>query len=233
MFNNAAFFGGLLALRFSDNQSRVGVFPLPLIFSLMDSHISSSGHIYQQPDSLEAAQAAQVDAEAVDSGSSSELGRVAQDIGSVIGKWNDKVNQALNQWLSDAQDMENALNNFTDTAKSVVQQLRGIIKAYQKYPGHLAFTQSQNQRMLDMMSALGMPPGQIQGGTVNSEGYNYYTGTQYAADIRIAIQYSVQDFQAFTATMSGYKQSETKDMFNVMFCYNAEKMNEESLTSAL
>ena len=68
----------------------------------MDPHISSSGHISQQPDSLEAAQAAQVDAEAVDSGSSSELGRVAQDIGSVIGKWNDKVNQALNQWLSDA-----------------------------------------------------------------------------------------------------------------------------------
>lgn len=130
----------------------------------MDPHLNASGHTSQQPYSLDAVQGTQADAQAVDTSSSSELGRVAQDLGTKITEWHDKVTQSLNQWLSDAQDMENALSSFTDTAQSVVKQLRAMIQAYQKYPGHVKFTQSQNQRMLDMMSELGVPPSQIQGG---------------------------------------------------------------------
>lgn len=154
---------------------------------------------------------------------------MGKDVGSVITKYQGKIHEALLQWQEDANELEALL----DQAESDMRELKGMVTAYKNYPGGLGFTDSQYQRMLDMMSDLGVPPSQIQGGGVNSKGYHYFTGSQYLADIKLATKYVVADMPAFQASVSSCKQAQTKDMFAVMAFYNSEKMNEESLSGLL
>jgi len=159
----------------------------------------------------------------------SELGGVAQDVGAVITKWEGNLNEALNQWMTDIDSM----TDLIDDAKSVVKEMKAMIKAYQKYPGGVEFTESQYNRIISAMTDLGIPESQIQGGTINTSGYYSFTGTEFLNDIKMMGQYLVQDFAGFESQLSGYQQAETKDMMAVMFCYNSVKMNEESLTGLL
>lgn len=177
------------------------------------------------------AQAAQAQDEASSStnAANSELGGVAQDLGAVITKWENNLNSALNQWMSDIDSM----TELIDDAKSVVKEMKDMIKAYQTYPNGLAFSESQYNRIVSAMTDLGIPESQIQGGTLGSDGYYDFTGTQFLNDIKMMGQYLVQDYPEFESQLSGYQQAETKDMMAVMFCYNSVKMNEQSLSGLL
>lgn len=186
----------------------------------------------QRPSAFSSAQQAQA-AQAKDASSSStansELGGAAQDVGAVINKWKGYMNQALTQWSNDIGNMTELIDN----AKSVVNELQAMIKAYKNYPGGVAFNTNQYNRIVSAMTDLGIPESQIQGGSLNAQGYYSFTGTEFLNDIKMMVQYLVKDYPGFESQLSGYQQDETKDLMKVMFCYNAVKMNEESLTGLL
>ena len=160
-----------------------------------------------------------------------ELGGVASDLGAVIDKWQNYMNQALNQWYNDGA----AMQDLIDQAKSVVGELQGMIVAYKNYEnvGAVTFSSQNYDKIVNAMTALGIPQSQIQGGTINSKGLYHFTTSQLMADIQLMVQYMVADMPNFQAQLSSYQNDETKDLMAVMFCNNAIKMNEESLSGLL
>lgn len=183
-------------------------------------------------------------------GSSSELGRVAQDVGAAITKWKENLNQALKDWLADANDIEELVKVLTDAVpflselkKDVYSDPLNLIalnqiimkKIFGQDPSSVPIYLSQDDynQMVNVMTELGIPSSEIPG---SSEPISY-DGTTYVTiplgDFQSSVEMIKDDVGQALSEISSKKNKETKDMFHVMFCFNAEKMNEESLTSAL
>jgi hypothetical protein len=156
--------------------------------------------------------------------SSSELGRMGKDVGGVLNKYQEKIHGALLQWQEDADELEGILSR----ANTDIGEIHAMMTAYKNWPDGVYITPSGNQRMLDMMNDLGVPPSQIQGGAMSGGDY-YYTGSQYLADIKLAVGH----LSTVQSNIAKCKQDETKDMFSVMAFYNSEKMNQQSLSGLL
>lgn len=216
-------------------------------------HIDPSRQSSLYPDLLKQGQLEDVsasDAASGQDGSSSEIGRVAQDIGTTIAKWSGKVNQALKDWLVDAVEIEGLMKVvaevvpfLADLKKDVYSNPLNvtslvIIVEYKMMgmdPSSLPIYLSQNDynKMVTIMTDLGVPESEIP----QSMGSTSYGGETYVAiplgGFQDSMEIMKEDVQQTLTKISAKKNEETKDMFNVMFCYNAEKMNEESLTSAM
>lgn len=161
--------------------------------------------------------------------SNSELGQVAQDVGSVITKWQSSLNDALNQWMSDITDMQDLINTVNETLPILEKMI--TFDPYGYYGpggGYQGITASAADAMVGMMKDLGIPTDQIQIETNNIGGY-YFTPSDIQTDISLTVEY----LQPYFSGISTDQQNETQDLMKVMFCYNAVKMNEESLTGLL
>jgi len=162
--------------------------------------------------------------------SDSELGRVAQDIGSVITKWQSSLNDALNQWMSDITDMQDLISTVNETLPILEKMITFDPYAYHGVPGggYQGITTSAADAVVGMMKDLGIPSDQIRIETNYIGGY-YFTASDLQTDISLTVEY----LQPYFTGISTDQQNETQDLMKVMFCYNAVKMNEESLTGLL
>ena len=127
-------------------------------------------------------------------GSSSELGRVAQDIGAAITKWQGELNRALKDWLVDAPEMEGLIKVvagivpfLADLKKDVYSDpLNGaslVMIIETKMVGGdpssipIYITQDDYNKMCNISTDLGVPESEIP----ESMGSRSYDGVTYVA----------------------------------------------------
>lgn len=174
-------------------------------------------------------QGLQLDAQA-SSSANSELGGVAQDVGAVIGKWKGNLNACLNQWLSDVDAMSDLIDAINDAAGVLHMLIPSIKEFLQEGEDSVDMNPTVYDEMINAMEGLGIPSDEIAQSTGStSTGYKVMSVDDLIYNVKLMVQY----IEADASQVSADQQAETKDLMAVMFCYNAVKMNEESLTGLL
>lgn len=131
--------------------------------------------------------------------------------------------------MSDITDMQDLINTANETLPILEKMI--TFDPYGYYGpsgGYQGITASAADAMVGMMKDLGIPTDQIQIET-NNIGGHYFTPSDLQTDISLTVEY----LQPYFSGISTDQQNETQDLMKVMFCYNAVKMNEESLTGLL
>lgn len=159
------------------------------------------------------------------------LGGAAQDVGAVISKWEGNLNDALNTWLSDVDAMSDVIDAINDAAGVLSALIPGAIEASQSGETTVDMNPTMYSEMINAMEGLGIPSDEIakSKGTAEYGAYEVMDLDDLVYDIKLMVQYVKAD----ASQVSTDQQAETEDLMRVMFCYNAVKMNEESLTGLL
>lgn len=193
--------------------------------------------------------------------SSSELGKIAKDVGNTVDKWSSKLNGALQQWNKDAQALATVLEDALSSLKSsnpgnketrFSQDKQIYLNLQTKYENMKPDTSSNktiytlnaseianlDQLVTDLglsTSVIHYKPIGSNAGTMNqtqvTELYNVVTSAIHNLSINIG---TVRPgLVKLQETVAELKQDETRDLFKVMACFSAMRENENTETSAM
>lgn len=184
----------------------------------------------------------------------SELRTIAQDIGSVVSKWQGQLHGALENWEGvtvQIQEIIDSVKQSVSVYKKVKNEYIAILndpKRVQSGTSALAnrtydFTSAQVDDARKLLSFLGIPPSAINvQGSIPSGYAVAITATQYVSMFNLIQQTIVTkaadgtlipDKGVIQGEISNLKSEQTKDMFKVMACFTAVRENEQSETSTL
>ena len=182
--------------------------------------------------------------------SSSEAGKIAQELGAVINGWENKLGGALQNWYDSAQEIQqiisNVKNNYYVKAFEFINEEYKWVQNKSNPSGYVFyFSSAQKSEITNLMVELGIPPSQIQGGAYSSGaspsawGPYAYTGSQLAHDMQL-IKGDLVDNPVVEAAMDKVEQQinqaqhqETQDMLDVMYDFTAIQTNQKTLAGIL
>jgi len=186
--------------------------------------------------------------------SSSELGRIAQDIGSVVTKWQGRLHSALEDWKGVTEEIQEIIDSVQQSV-SIYKNLKAEYTAILNDPQRVQsgtsaltnrlydFKSAQVDNVLKLLSFLGIPPSAINVQGSTPSGYSVAISAQQYISMFNLIQETIVEKAAdgtllpnkgaIQGEVANLKSEQTRDMFKVMACFTAVRENEESETSTL
>ncbi|GAB4271233.1 MAG TPA: hypothetical protein DIU37_06340 [Opitutae bacterium] len=162
----------------------------------------------------------------------SEAGGIAQNVGTVINKWNAQLHDALEDWYN----INSQIQDKLDSARFVIDEIKYAQSHYEwavRSGVALNIPAGNYNKLMEAMSLLGIPASQRATGTLQPDGKYHMTASDFQQDRDLMIEYAKANFNDFIGEVSSLQHEETQIQLRVMYAFTSIQTNQKTLAGIL